>query len=568
MPRTTRRRQRSASPRPPPRDADGALPLTFPCDGFVVQIADPDPVRATHLARRALRDAVGTDAGWSVRPIGPGSRDVDLTPPPSWQPRTAGDAFQVARRLERTKGVEAAEPSFVGPGLAPPPERAAALGFGGEEDADPDPEWHLARVRAREAWAELGGASPGEGILVGHPDTGYTVHPEIWNPSDPHVRPELGYDCLEGDSDPLDDLRAGPLQSPGHGTSTASVIMSAPGGGSAGRMSVTGVAPGARLAPFRVSRSVVHLSMRNVTRAITLAAARRCRVVSMSLGGPLLSPALHRAVKDAVERGAILLAAAGNVWPWVVYPAAFDEVIAVAASDRRDRVWDLSATGPAVDVTAPGAGVWVADASVDSGYAVRASSGTSFAVATTAGVAALWLAKHGTDALAGRLGGEGQLAAAFRRIVMATARAPAGWKPDRWGAGIVDALAVLRADVAAPARARFATAVSRRPRGPKVPSPWAHYFPDLAPEAVADALGGMVRARLASPEADPSGLGAELAVHLAADPALRAAVSRAARGGPANRRARATASRAKGGALPPTLLTAASAELRAALGEG
>jgi len=140
MPRTTRRRQRSASPRPPPRDADGALPLTFPCDGFVVQLADPDPVRATHLARRALRDAVGTDAGWSVRPIGPGSRDVDLTPPPSWQPRTAGDAFQVARRLERTKGVEAAEPSFVGPGLAPPPERAAALGFGGEEDADPDPE--------------------------------------------------------------------------------------------------------------------------------------------------------------------------------------------------------------------------------------------------------------------------------------------------------------------------------------------------------------------------------------------------------------------------------------------
>ena len=50
------------------------------------------------------------------------------------------------------------------------------------------------------------------------------------------------------------------------------------------------------------------------------------------LGGTLPSPALQEAVRRAIKTGTIVLAAAGNQVRFVVFPAAFDEVIAVAAS--------------------------------------------------------------------------------------------------------------------------------------------------------------------------------------------------------------------------------------------
>jgi hypothetical protein len=37
--------------------------------------------------------------------------------------------------------------------------------------------WHLRQIKAQEAWDAAG--SRGEGILVGHCDTGYTDHPEL-----------------------------------------------------------------------------------------------------------------------------------------------------------------------------------------------------------------------------------------------------------------------------------------------------------------------------------------------------------------------------------------------------
>lgn len=90
----------------------------------------------------------------------------------------------------------------------------------------------------------------------------------------------------------------------------------------------------------------------------------------------------------AIARGVVILAAAGNVWPWVVYPARFDQVIAVAACNGAARIWRDSASGPAVDGTAPGESVWVARTGDSPGPTddhVDVGSGTSFAVATTAG---------------------------------------------------------------------------------------------------------------------------------------------------------------------------------------
>ena len=154
----------------------------------------------------------------------------------------------------------------------------------------------------------------------------------------------------------------------------------------------------------------------------------------------------------AVDRGVIVCAAAGNIFGAndvlhaVVWPAAYSEVLAVAASNANGATWSGSSRGPQVDITAPGESVWHAIAK--KGQPLREvdrGNGTSFAVAATAGVAALWLAYHGRDHLIATYG-KARLASVFRQIVVTQGFVrPAGWKTDLFGAGIIDALKVLSA---------------------------------------------------------------------------------------------------------------------------
>ena len=97
-------------------------------------------------------------------------------------------------------------------------------------------------------------------------------------------------------------------------------------------------------------------------RGIYHAIDERAHVISMSLGGPFYSRTLDTAINAALDRGIVVIAAAGNVWPWVVYPAKFDKVIAIAASNCVSKPWRKSARGNAVDIAAPGESVWRAKA--------------------------------------------------------------------------------------------------------------------------------------------------------------------------------------------------------------
>jgi thermitase len=536
----------------------------------VVETDRSDPVAAAEVARRALRHVLGSDEGWRVKPVAAESRDLDLTPPPEWQVRTPGEAFEIARGLREQAHIRDAEASFVGPGLVDPDARhrlaRAARSGAGADDVNPNCEWSLGLTGVQNAWAlplPAGGRALGEGIVVAHPDTGYTTHPEIWdaNPSQRRLKSELGFDFWEGDQSSLDDLDDGLLQFPGHGTATASVIMSAAGNHSHPRF-VSGVAPMAELVPFRVSPSVIHLSMKNVTKAIAHATAQGHHVVSMSLGGPFPSRALKRAIDAACDNGIIVLAAAGNVWPWVVYPAAYDRVIAVAACDHRRNMWQFSATGEAVDVTAPGANVWVARAAAGDPprYEVGPGSGTSFAVATTAGITALWLAFHGRAQLIARYGAA-NLAAVFRDLLVAQGvETPPDWDGDSCGAGIVHAAKLLDAALPAP-RARSAPRTRRAMR-----PPWAHYFADLDPAEVENALVEILRTRPAHLQPLLERLGDEVVFLLATEPELRDAVRQRttktkSRSAPGRRTPGRRATRA-----PDAVLRKASPALRKQLG--
>lgn len=354
-------------------------------------------------------------------------------------------AFSAAHALEVAFGLEAAEPDLPTQLFPEPDPRATQDGLveedlgsfppwcwaAAEPDLDDRPQWALEAVRAPAAWAYSRSRqrpAQGEGVVVAQPDTGITAHPELDG-----AALSAGTDVLDGDPDATDPLVGA---NPGHGTGTASVLVSPSG------HAVVGSAPRVRLVPVRAIDSVARISQVSVARAVDWAVEQGAHVITMSLGG-LFSPSLHRALRRAVGADVVVLAAAGNCVGQVVWPARYDECIAVAGVDAHDLPWVGSCRGSSVDVSAPAQ--HVPRATVPGGAAP--GQGTSFAVAIAAGVAALWLAHHGRANLVAEARARGEtVQAMFRRLAGATARRPPGWDPLEMGAGIIDADALLRAD--------------------------------------------------------------------------------------------------------------------------
>jgi len=106
--------------------------------------------------------------------------------------------------------------------------------------------------------------------------------------------------------------------------------------------------------------------------------------VSIELREP--SAELEEAVNYAWNNGAIVIAAAGNEGNQTpVYPAYYEHVIAVAATERDDTLAMLSNYGEWVDMAAPGFEIYSTLPGNEYGY----KTGTSFATAYVSGLAAI-----------------------------------------------------------------------------------------------------------------------------------------------------------------------------------
>jgi subtilisin family serine protease len=364
-------------------------------------------------------------------------------------------AYDLATRLAREADlvVEPDVPSTAfGPEFGPVPStQPLPEAAGGDRQDLPCSKaktWALDSVRAREAWAlpvEQGGRSRGEGIRIGHIDTGYSDHPELERAA---LDLTADYDIIDDDDDARDPLRRAffaVLDSPGHGTQTGSVIAGRERG------KISGVAPLATLVPIRAIKSVVQVLDSDVARAVNKARERGCHIISMSLGGRGFI-GLQEAIRAAVADGMIVMAAAGNKVTFVVAPASYPECLAVAATNCNSKPWPDSSRGAAVDISAPGESVWTARVVLETsppGFVESRSDGTSYAVATLAGVAALWLAHHGAQRIRRRYG-KGSVQGAFLALLRSHGRrVPPDWISNGWqrkyGVGIVDAVALLHA---------------------------------------------------------------------------------------------------------------------------
>ncbi|MGZ2258769.1 S8 family serine peptidase [Roseobacter sp. A03A-229] len=112
-----------------------------------------------------------------------------------------------------------------------------------------------------------------------------------------------------------------------------------------------------------------------LVRALDWLADEDVRLVNLALAGPY-NKLLNLAVERAADRGLILVAAVGNDGPSVdpLYPAGFEEVIAVTAVDVDSRIYRNAVRGPHVDVAAPGV-----DVLISSDGRARFVTGTSIA---------------------------------------------------------------------------------------------------------------------------------------------------------------------------------------------
>ncbi len=276
-------------------------------------------------------------------------------------------------------------------------------------------QWHLPRVGSERAW-DYG---CGRGVTVAIIDTGvacYDKGPFSVGSDLTGTRCVSGYDFVNDRAEAADDH--------GHGTHVAGTVAQTTNNGKG----VAGLAHCARLMPIKVLSGDGWGNDADVASGIRFAADEGASVINLSLGGPSPSRVLDAAVRYALAKGVVIVAAAGNSHFDVGYPAAFPGVLAVSASDSAGKIAWFSSRGPEVAIAAPGVDITqqtICDGGENKCELFGEWSGTSMASPHVAGAAALVIGAGVTDP------------GAVKAALFAAAD-PKG-EPELYGAGVLDA---------------------------------------------------------------------------------------------------------------------------------
>ncbi len=258
-------------------------------------------------------------------------------------------------------------------------------------------QWSLSKIGAPMVWHYTTGSSDiimaiiDSGIQLDHPD----LIDRIWtNPGEIpgnhldddgngkvddiygwhfyHFYTDAGFLPAE-DANVLDDF--------GHGTHIAGIAAAA----TDNSVGVSGLSWGARILPVKVLDQYGSGWYSDIAAGIIYAVDNGAKIINLSLGGKPDSLLLRSTVDYARSHDVLVVAAAGNSNEPVYFPAAYDPVLAVAATDENDQRPAFSNYGPQVDLAAPGTNIY------STWYRTNDfnRSGTSMSTPHVSGVAAL-----------------------------------------------------------------------------------------------------------------------------------------------------------------------------------
>jgi subtilisin len=246
--------------------------------------------------------------------------------------------------------------------------------------------WGVDRIDADKVWGSGGiaqtdtGANTGVGVSIAVIDTGIDAdHPDL----SANVKGGINF---------VSSVRLKPANPSrwdddnGHGTHVAGTIAAVDN-----EIGVIGVAPQAYLYGVKVLDRSGSGYLSDVLAGINWARNNNMDIITMSLGSSEGTQTMEDACDNAYNAGVVIVAAAGNDnGGRVIYPAAYDSVIAVSATDSSDNLASYSNVGLEIEMAAPGSGIY----STYKGGIYATMSGTSMATPHVTGVAALVIASN------------------------------------------------------------------------------------------------------------------------------------------------------------------------------
>jgi serine protease len=298
-------------------------------------------------------------------------------------------------------------------------------------------QWHFTQIDLENAWdTQRGGSSD---VIVAIIDSGIRRSlPDLQG-----TRFAPGYDFVDGDTNANDEGNDGF----GHGSFVAGVVAQTTNN----NFGVAGVAFNSRLMPLRIFPRNGGARVSDAIQAVNFAARNGADIINMSYGANTPSNAERQALQSAYRTGVSLFASAGNSGNDddfsgdVDYPARYDMVLAVGATDLAEDLAYYSSYGPHLDIVAPGGDTRVdrdnngdRDGVLQNGFnrtrnGFFLAQGTSFSCPHACGVAALLLGQ-----------GVSNDPDAIYTVLTSTARDLGTSGRDRtFGWGLIDAKAAL-----------------------------------------------------------------------------------------------------------------------------
>jgi hypothetical protein len=254
---------------------------------------------------------------------------------------------------------------------------------------------YLSKIKAFQAWDLSRGD---DDITIGIIDTGIDLDHEdlsanVWhNEADPidgidndengYIDDFMGYDFADGDNDPTADKS-------GHGTEVSGVAGAATDNG----IGISGIGFNTKIAALKGFTTEFNSSF-GLYDAIVYAADNGIQVINLSWGSPGNPFQSEQDIINyaVLEKNVVVVAAAGNDGNKAnpeakFYPASYDNVLSVGATDIEDNRWSLSTYNHAIDLMAPGNAIY--STRNNDGYSN--SFGTSLSAPMVSSTAALVL---------------------------------------------------------------------------------------------------------------------------------------------------------------------------------